>query len=75
VASQTINTNVTYFPADLRFAQGGGDSFPCEMDVSLPKELTFHFPDGSVSQGVKPIELLEISLVKWLLLVMNNSSY
>jgi hypothetical protein len=42
--SQSTDTNVPYIPADLSFAQAGGDSFPAEMDVSMPEELVFHLP-------------------------------
>ena len=60
--SRSNDTNVPHIPADLRFAQAGGDSFPAEMDVSMPEELVFHLPSGHVSIGVKPIDLLEMEL-------------
>jgi hypothetical protein len=49
-------------PSDLRLAQAGGDSFPGEMDVSLPEELILYLPDGSISHGIKPVDLLQMQL-------------
>ena len=61
-ATRSNTANVSHIPADLRFAQVGGDSFPAEMDVSIPEELVFTLPSGHPSIGVKPIDLLEMEL-------------
>ena len=60
--SRSNVTNAPHIPADLKFAQAGGDSFPAEMDVSIPEELVFTLPSGHPSIGVKPIDLLEMEL-------------